>query len=132
MFKSTDGGANWRPFHPSAPNTGFPTLTIDALAVDPILPTTIYAATTGGGVFDIEQESTGPPPTSTPGTSGCVGDCSGDGEVTVNELLVMVNVALGNTALTACRAGDGNHDNKITIDEILTAVTHALNGCRGS
>jgi hypothetical protein len=61
--------------------------------------------------------------------ASCVGDCGGDGEVTVNELLSMVNVALGNAAVTACAAGDANQDNEITINEILAAVNNALNGC---
>jgi hypothetical protein len=41
----------------------------------------------------------------------------------------MVNIALGNTPVTACDAGDANHDGEITVDEILTAVNNALGGC---
>jgi len=59
----------------------------------------------------------------------CVGDCTGDGSVTVNELLTMVNIALGNAHVGTCMTGDANHDMQITIDEILTAVNNALNGC---
>lgn len=59
----------------------------------------------------------------------CVGDCNADGQVTVDELLTMVNIALGNSNVSSCLAGDANHDEQITIDEILTAVNHALNGC---
>jgi len=62
-------------------------------------------------------------------TSGCVGDCGQDGEVTVDELLKMVNIALGSTALSDCLAGDQNGDSSITIDEILRAVNNALTGC---
>jgi hypothetical protein len=58
-----------------------------------------------------------------------VGDCNDDGTVTVDEILTMVNIALGNTPVTSCRAGDANMDGQITIDEILTAVNNALNGC---
>jgi hypothetical protein len=47
-----------------------------------------------------------------------------------NEILTIVNIALGNT-ITACEAGDANHDGQITVDEILTAVNNALNGCGG-
>jgi len=67
------------------------------------------------------------PPTSTP--RPCVGDCNGDGTVTVDEILTMVNIALGNVSVTACEAGDANGDEQITVDEILTAVNNALNGC---
>jgi hypothetical protein len=41
----------------------------------------------------------------------------------------MVNIALGNADLSACRAGDVDGDSQITVDEILTAVNNALNGC---
>jgi hypothetical protein len=41
----------------------------------------------------------------------------------------LVNIALGNTSVAACRPGDANADGKITVDEILAAVHNALNGC---
>ena len=72
-----------------------------------------------------------PPPSPTPTPGPCVGDCSGTGTVTVDEILTMVNIALGNAQLSDCSAGDANSDGQITIDEILTAVNHALNGCQG-
>ena len=59
----------------------------------------------------------------------CVGDCGVDRQVTVDELLTMVNVALGNASVSICLAGDANRDGQITIDEILTAVNGALSGC---
>ena len=62
-------------------------------------------------------------------TSGCAGDCGQDGEVTVDELLKMVNIALGSAAVSDCLAGDQNGDGSITIDEILRAVNNALTGC---
>jgi hypothetical protein len=62
-------------------------------------------------------------------TSPCVGDCNNDHQVTVDEILTMVNIALGNTDISLCSAGDANHDGQITVDEILTAVNNALNGC---
>jgi len=46
-----------------------------------------------------------------------------------DEILTMVNIALGNTPVTGCEAGDASHDNQITVDEILTAVNNVLNGC---
>ena len=66
---------------------------------------------------------------STPTPCSCVGDCNCNGGVTVDEILTMVNIALGNTPVTMCEAGDANHDLQITVDEILTAVNNALNGC---
>jgi CSLREA domain-containing protein len=64
--------------------------------------------------------------------TSCVGDCNGDPSVTVDEILTMVNIALGNTPVATCKAGDANHDDEITVDEILTAVNNALNGCSAS
>lgn len=63
--------------------------------------------------------------------NACVGDCDGGGDVTVDEIITMVNIALGSGAATVndCRAGDANGDNLITVDEIVTAVNNALNGC---
>jgi len=49
--------------------------------------------------------------------------------VTIDELLKMVNIALGTLPLSECPAGDGNSDLEITIEEILTAVNNALGGC---
>jgi len=49
--------------------------------------------------------------------------------VDVDEILTMVNIALGNANVDICPAGNANHDAKITVDEILTAVNNALNGC---
>jgi YVTN family beta-propeller protein len=60
----------------------------------------------------------------------CVGDCGVDREVTVDEILTLVNIALGNAQSSACRAGDANGDGQVTVDEILTAVNNALNACR--
>ncbi|MFQ5667762.1 MAG: hypothetical protein ACE5I7_15220 [Candidatus Binatia bacterium] len=63
------------------------------------------------------------------GPPSCVGDCDGGATVTVNELISMVNVALGNTDISACTAGDQNGDGMITINEIISAVNNALGGC---
>jgi hypothetical protein len=65
----------------------------------------------------------------TPIEVACPGDCNRDGSVTVNELLTLVNIALGNTNVSACLAGDLNHDGQISISEILAAVNAALSGC---
>jgi hypothetical protein len=59
----------------------------------------------------------------------CVGDCDRKSGVTVDEILTLVNIALGNVGMAECNSGDANHDNQITVDEILTAVDAALNGC---
>jgi hypothetical protein len=69
-------------------------------------------------------------PTPTSPAQACVGDCDGSGEVTVDELLILVNIALGNTPLQACAEADTDGSDAIEVNEILVAVNHALAGCR--
>ncbi len=59
----------------------------------------------------------------------CPGDCGGDGQVTIDELVTMVNIALGGKPVSECSVGDTSGDGEITIDEIIQAVNRALNGC---
>lgn len=59
----------------------------------------------------------------------CAGDCGGDAAVTIDEIIAMVNIALGNADTSACAAGDVNGDGGITVDEIIGAVNRASNGC---
>jgi photosystem II stability/assembly factor-like uncharacterized protein len=114
VFKSTDGGRIW-----SELNTGLPAnSSVTALAIDPTAPSTLYAGTDGGGVFSIEQVST------------CGGDCNADGGATIDELVTLVNVALGTTSVVECGSGDTDGDGKISVDEIITAVDVVLDGCR--
>jgi hypothetical protein len=59
----------------------------------------------------------------------CVGNCDGSGDVTVTDLIKMVNIALETLPVSDCPVGDANGDGSISIDEILKAVNNALNGC---
>ncbi|MEO8602004.1 MAG: hypothetical protein ABI629_05455, partial [bacterium] len=67
------------------------------------------------------------PPTVPPG-GACIGDCDGDGTVTIDELVALVNIGLG-APLAPCAASDRNGDGAIGIDELVVAVNNALNGC---
>ena len=58
MFKSVNAGGCW-----TALNTGLGNPYVDALAINPSTPTTLYAGT-GGGVFDIELTTTTSPSSS--------------------------------------------------------------------
>ena len=70
----------------------------------------------------------GAAPTPTPPPT-CVGDCNGDGEVAINELITGVNIALGSLPLDRCSSFDINGDGEIEINELITAVNNALAGC---
>jgi hypothetical protein len=75
-----------------------------------------------------------PTPTVTPEPTptvppACAGDCGGDGEVTIEELIALVRIALGEAEASTCVAGDGSGDGAISIDELVLAVTRALTDC---
>jgi hypothetical protein len=59
----------------------------------------------------------------------CSGDCNGDGMVSVNELVTIVNIALGDMDLSQCSAADVDGDRVVKINEMVDAVDAALNGC---
>jgi 6-phosphogluconolactonase (cycloisomerase 2 family) len=63
------------------------------------------------------------------GAQSCTGDCGGDGQVAITELLTCVNIALGSATQDACAACDANSDGKVTIDELVASVRYALTGC---
>jgi hypothetical protein len=68
-----------------------------------------------------------PPPTPSP--APCVGDCGSDDVVTIDDLIRIVNIALGVYTVGSCPAADANNDGTVTIDELVRAVNAAFNGC---
>jgi parallel beta-helix repeat protein len=62
----------------------------------------------------------------------CHGDCDNNGVVTIDEILTMVRIGLGDAPASACIPGDLDADGRITVDELLDAVTRALAGCANS
>lgn len=59
----------------------------------------------------------------------CVGDCDGDGNVAVNELISGVNIALGSAPVESCASFDTDGGGEVTVHELVSAVNAALNGC---
>jgi hypothetical protein len=59
----------------------------------------------------------------------CLGDCDSGGTVTVDELIRMINIALGTASLSTCETGDKNRDGIIDVPEIIATVQTALDGC---
>ncbi len=69
----------------------------------------------------------------TPTPIGCIGDCNGDGQVTVDEIVTSVNVALSGSTTTCpafdcCPGCDGGQGGTL-VDCLITTVNNALNGC---
>lgn len=54
-----------------------------------------------------------------------IGDCNGDDAVTVNELVLAVNIALGNGPLSECTAASSDGQ-QVTIADLIQAVSSAL------
>ena len=58
----------------------------------------------------------------------CIGDCGGNGAVTVDELLTMVNIALGNFPPELCTHGV-HIGADVTVAVVIQAVNNALGEC---
>lgn len=67
--------------------------------------------------------------TTLPAGSECGGDCNEDGNVTVDEIVAGVNVALGTSPFTDCLMMDADQSGTVTVDELLSAISNALAGC---
>ena len=84
---------------------------------------------------DIPLLANTPTPTPTPTTTigECVGDCNGDGVVTINELIVGVTIELGGASASACPAFDCDCGSPLAmlpgICCAIDAVNNALSGC---
>ncbi len=65
----------------------------------------------------------------TAGWAACAGDCNGDAQVAIDELVRSVDVALGAIALEECTAADLGDDGIVSVDELVAAVKAALDGC---
>lgn len=62
----------------------------------------------------------------------CLGDCDADGQVRIDELLTMVNIAFGDVSTGACPAALAGDRETIQIDALVGAVNAALSGCEPS
>jgi len=124
---------------PTPSNTDTPTASPTETATDtPTFtktPTEIPTASPTPTPSSTDTPTASPTATWTPSPSAtatpvpCRGDCDNSGDVTIDEILTLVNIALGNRPVADCLPGDANGDHQITVDEILTAVSNALSGC---
>lgn len=94
----------------------------------------------GGGAITGERVTPtsipSPTPTATPTATPlrCVGDCDGNGQATVDELVRLVDCMIGirpwiiaDPCDLAC--ADANGSGGIEVNELVTAVNNALRGC---
>jgi outer membrane protein W len=106
----------------TATPTGTPTHTFTRTATPTATATDTPTRTPTGGTPQVET----PTPTATP---KCPGDCNGDGKVSIDELILAVEAALGVRPLEDCSSLDTDRSGTLEIDELVAAVEAALNGC---
>jgi predicted outer membrane repeat protein len=111
----------------ATPSVGTATPSVTGTAT----PSTTDTATPGatGTATPIDMNTPTPSSTATAPAPLCVGDCDDSGSVAIDDLLIMINIALEQQPPSACRAGDPDRSGRVTIEEILLAVRNALNGC---
>ncbi len=56
----------------------------------------------------------------------CIGDCNGSGLVTIDEIITLVDIALGDKPVSACPQGTTG---SVNIADIIMAVNNDLYGC---
>ena len=115
---------------PTVPSTALPTDMPPTATTSPgpiRTPTGTGAGTptAPGGTATAEETAA---PTATP-LPVCRGDCTADGAVTVDELVLAVNIALGLRPSADCPGLDADGSHAVSIDELIVAVGNALVGC---
>ncbi len=73
-----------------------------------------------------------PPAGGQEGATTCVGDCDGNGAVSIDELLTAVAIALGDLPRDRCIAADRDGNGTVTVDELIAAIAAALGGCQAA
>lgn len=111
----------------NTPTSGIGTNT--ATATQTSTPTAPVGGTATASASLTPTQPAGTATATATGGIACAGDCDGDGDVAINELITLVNIALGLQPVSTCLAGDINRNDEIAINEIITAVNNALNGC---
>jgi hypothetical protein len=90
-----------------------------------LAPTSPSPTSTGGATPTRSGTPTVTPPTPRP----CIGDCDGDGRVSVAELIRGINIALAIAELADCQGFDSDGDDSVDIRELIAAVNDAVLGC---
>ncbi len=120
---------------PSPTATSMPTITATATPTRAATatPTATATATASGSPTPTRTSSPTTTPTgsatATPTRPVCVGDCNGDGSVTVDELVTGVNLFLDEAPLAVCPEFDVNGDGAVTVNEVVAGVNASLGPC---
>ena len=69
---------------------------------------------------------TKPPTPTRPAEPPCSGDCDGDGQVSVAEFIVGINIVLGTLSASRCPAFDADADGHVRLIDLTRAVLAAL------
>lgn len=101
-----------------------PTATATATATASAPPTSTASATAPAPTATAEA-------TATPSVQPvpCTGDCNSSGEVTINELIAGVGIALGSQPLSTCAAFDCDDTGEVGVSCLVAGVNAALKGC---
>jgi hypothetical protein len=113
---------------PTATNTATDTATATITPTQTFTPTATFTPPPTATPSATDTPLPSPTPTATPIT--CTGDCNGNGAVSINELVLGVNISGGTLPVTACPAADRNRGGTVTIDELVAAVRNAAGGCQ--
>lgn len=65
----------------------------------------------------------------TPSSAECVGDCDGNANVSIDEIITLVRIALGEVPVSGCLSANADGSDAVTVTDVLSAVGNALNGC---
>lgn len=132
----TERGAVFRLDFPQPARTPSPGAMLEPVRVVPTVPPTVSC----GDVTCTPTRTRTPTPTwtptgNTPGTPtptrppSCLGDCDANGNVSVSELVLGLNIALQRTDMAACPAFDDNSNDRNDVNELVEGVDNALTGC---
>jgi hypothetical protein len=121
---------------PSPVSTPSPTATFTASSTPSPTSTSEPTSTVSPTPAPPTQTPAAPTQTPTCGDSkdagcseACIGDCDGNGEVGLNELIAVVSDALASARTPACAAGDADGDGTVQVGEVVAAVGWSLSGC---
>ncbi len=119
------------PTNTPAPSSG-PQPTATATLVTQPSHTATRAATAQPTGTTHPTNAPGSTATPTVAASQCIGDCDGNGTVEVNELLIGVNILLGNASLDRCPSFDCERTGEVPVACLIQGVNAILDGCPAS